>query len=394
MKNILILGGDGYLGWPTAMYLSSKNYKVTVVDNYFRRNICKEKNIESLLSNPDLIQRSNLWYKLTGKEIKVSIGDLTEISFMDSLFNGKIKLDWGNNNSFDLPDTVIHFAEQPSAPFSMIDSEKSNFTLINNVISTNNLINSIKKFNIKAHIIKLGTMGEYGTPNIDIEEGWLTVEHNSRKQKFLYPRQASSIYHTSKIMDTDLLWFAVRTWKIKVTDLMQGPVYGIFTKQTELNENLSTIFNYDEIFGTVINRFLTQAVIGYPLTIYGKGNQTRGYININDSIKCIELAIQNEPKNGELRIFNQISETLSVNQIAAKIVDCCKTIGISAQTSNKINPRVENEDHYYNPKYQALKDLGFKPSLFNEEIIIKMINEILKYKKNINESAIFNGVKW
>ena len=137
-------------------------------------------------------------------------------------------------------------------------------------------------------------------------------------------------------MDTDLLWFAVRTWKIKVTDLMQGPVYGIFTKQTELNENLSTIFNYDEIFGTVINRFLTQAVIGYPLTIYGKSNQTRGYININDSIKCIELAIQNEPKNGELRIFNQISETLSVNQIAAKIVDCCKTIGISAQTSNKI----------------------------------------------------------
>ena len=186
MKNILILGGDGYLGWPTAMYLSSKNYKVTVVDNYFRRNICKEKNIESLLSNPDLIQRSNLWYKLTGKEIKVSIGDLTEISFMDSLFNGKIKLDWGNNNSFDLPDTVIHFAEQPSAPFSMIDSEKSNFTLINNVISTNNLINSIKKFNIKAHIIKLGTMGEYGTPNIDIEEGWLNVEHNNRKQKFLY----------------------------------------------------------------------------------------------------------------------------------------------------------------------------------------------------------------
>lgn len=394
MKNVLILGGDGYLGWPTAMFLSSKNYNVTVVDNYFRRKICLDKNIKSLLSNPDLIERVKIWNNKTGKEIKVVIGDLTDIDFTESLFNGSTQYDWSLTNSNNKPETVIHFAEQPSAPYSMIDSEKSNFTLINNIISTNNLINSIKKNNPEIHIIKLGTMGEYGTPDIDIEEGWLNIKHKGRSQKFLYPRQASSIYHTSKIMDTDLLWFAVRTWKLKVTDLMQGPVYGIFTEQTEIDNNLSTIFNYDEIFGTVVNRFITQAVIGYPLTVYGKGNQTRGYINLVDSLRCIEIAVRNEPKTGELRIFNQISETMSVNQIAKKIDIVCKSLGIKTTIENKLNPRIEKEDHYYNPKYQALKDLGFKPNYFNEHIITKIINEVNKYKHKINKDVIFNGVQW
>jgi len=394
MKNILILGGDGYLGWPTAMFFSSKGYKVTVVDNYFRRNLCKEKNIESLFDNPNLIDRAKIWNKITNKEIKVCIGDLTNIDFMFSLFDQNIKYDWCINNNYDFSDAVIHFAEQPSAPYSMLNAENSNFTLVNNIVSTNNLINAIKLKNPEIHIIKLGTMGEYGTPNIDIEEGWIDINHKGRSQKFLYPRQASSTYHTSKIMDTDLLWFAVRTWSLKVTDLMQGPVYGIFTEQTKLNSKLNTIFNYDEIFGTVINRFITQAVINYPMTIYGKGNQTRGYININDSMRCIELAVKNEAKNGELRIFNQISETLSVNEIAYKISKACKNLGIITKTENKVNPRVEKEDHYYNPKYQALKNLGFDPNLFDQEVIITMINEISKYKNNINKDVIFNGVKW
>ncbi len=394
MKNILILGGDGYLGWPCAMYLSNYGYNVSVVDNYFRRNISKSKNIGSLFENPSLVDRAKEWKKLTNKNIDVAIGDLTNFDFMFGVINKTANFELKSKENSDIPDTIIHFAEQPSAPFSMIDHNKSNFTLTNNIITTNNLINSIKKINKDIHIIKLGTMGEYGTPNIDIEEGWIEITHNERKQNFLFPRQASSIYHTSKIMDTDLLWFAVRTWGIKVTDLMQGPVYGIFTKETALSDNLKTIFNYDEIFGTVINRFITQACIDYPLTIYGKGNQVRGYINIKDSLKCIKLSIDNPPAKSDLRIFNQISETLSVQKIADKIKTACKTINKTINIKYYENPRVESEDHYYNPKYSALQDLGFKPNLFNDEVIIEMIEEVSKYKSNIKKEYIFQGIKW
>jgi Nucleoside-diphosphate-sugar epimerases len=225
-----------------------------------------------------------------------------------------------NNN----PDTVIHFAEQPSAPYSLMNYKTANFTISNNLLVTNNLMLAVKDFSPNSHIIKLGTMGEYGTPDIDIEEGWIDINHKGRNDKFLFPRQGSSIYHTTKIMDTDLLWFGVRVWNLKVTDLMQGPVYGFGTSQINNNEHLYTIFNYDEIFGTVINRFVTQAVVGYPLTVFGKGNQTRGYININDTIQCLDKSDENPAKKGELRIFNQITETFTVNQLAEMVSEVGK----------------------------------------------------------------------
>lgn len=394
-KNLLILGGDGYLGWSSALFFSKRGYNVTVVDNYFRRDVSKKnKSIASLYKLPNLIDRVKLWFKLTGKEIKVVEGDLVNFNFTKSLFQKNCKFSWKKSNEYNLPATVIHFAEQPSAPFSMMDPNNSNFTLVNNIISTNNLANAINQHSPKTHIIKLGTMGEYGTPNINIEEGWLDIKYKGRRQKFLYPRQASSLYHTSKIMDTDLLWFHVRNSNLRVTDLMQGPVYGMFTDEIKIHPNLKTIFNYDEIFGTVINRFIVQAVCNYPLTIYGKGNQTRGYINLVDSLKCIEISLKNKPKPGELRIFNQISETLTVNQIAKKIIKTCKKYNINAKKENLINPRIEKENHYYNPKYQALKKLGFNPTLFDEKIIHEMLMEVFKFKSKIKKNVIFKGIRW
>jgi UDP-sulfoquinovose synthase len=395
MEHILILGGDGYLGWPTAMYFSSRGYAVTVVDNNFRRNVGKEIDVTMLYEVPNLIERANIWYDKTGYEIKVVIGDLSLPKQMRSLFDGSLEYDWAINKDFTgIADTVIHFAEQPSAPYSMMNFTTSNLTLINNITVTNNLIYAVKDYAPKTHIIKLGTMGEYGTPNIDIEEGWLDITHKGRKDKFLYPRQASSIYHTSKIMDTDLLWFGVRTWDLKVTDLMQGPVYGIDTDESIVDERLRTFFNYDEIFGTILNRFIVQAVVGYPLTVYGSGGQTRGYLNIKDTLQCIFAATKKPAKQGELRIFNQIVETFSVIELAELTKEAGKLIGYDVEIKNIDNPRKEKENHYYNPTYQGLFNLGVKPNLLTDKIIGKIFKVALKYKKNIREEIIFRGVKW
>jgi UDP-sulfoquinovose synthase len=395
MKNILILGGDGYLGWPTAIFFSSKGYNVTVVDNYFRRNACENLGLRPLYKSPNLINRCLEWKKKSGKTIKVILGDLTDPELMRSLFQKKTITSWPEESCIDnKPDTIVHFAEQPSAPYSMASYKNANFTISNNLLVTNNLMYAVKDFSPHSHIIKLGTMGEYGTPNIDIEEGWIDINHNGRKEKFLFPRQASSIYHTSKIMDTDLLWFGVRAWKLKVTDLMQGPVYGFTTKEIKNNEKLYTIFNYDEIFGTIINRFVTQAVVGYPLTVYGKGEQKRGYININDTIQCIDKSFSNPAKNGELRIFNQITQTFSVNQLAEMIYEVGRELNYDVSIKNIPNPRIENEDHYYNPKYQGLKDIGVKATLLNKDILKDFFIYVEKYKNNINRDIIFKGIKW
>ena len=395
MSNIIILGGDGYLGWPTAMYFSNQGHNVTVADNYSKRSLELKTSVSPLYQVPDLIERAKAWYDLTGNEIKVLICDLAEPKQMASLFKSDIDYSWSVNKRFSgIPDTVIHFAEQPSAPYSLLDNNAADYTLVNNLRTTNNLLFSIRSEAPDCHIIKLGTMGEYGTPNIDIEEGWLDVEHKGRKQKFLYPRQASSIYHTSKIMDTDLIWFAVRTWGLKVTDLMQGPVYGIETSESKINDKLALNFYYDEFFGTVINRFIVQSVVGHPLTVYGSGHQVRGYINILDTIKCIEVAHQNPAKQKELRIFNQITETFSVIQLAEKIQKVAAEIGLDVAIKHIENPRVESEKHYYNPKYQGLKDLGFEPNFLTNEILEKMMITALNYQNNIRNDIIFNGIKW
>ncbi|PXF56173.1 MAG: NAD-dependent dehydratase [Deltaproteobacteria bacterium] len=395
MSHILILGGDGYLGWPTAMYFSKRGYDVTVVDNYFRRNACTELDVGMLYPVPTLIERAKNWYEHTGKEIKVVIGDLTNPEIMRSLFKGDFEYSWAINNNFSgIPNTVIHYAEQPSAPYSLINYQYANITITNNLLVTNNLIFALRDFSRDTHVVHVGTMGEYGTPNIDIEEGWLEIEHKSRKDRFLFPRQASSLYHTTKIMDTDLMWFGVRMWDLRITDLMQGPVYGLETEDSVIDERLRTIFNYDEIFGTILNRFIVQAIVAYPLTVYGKGGQTRGYLNINDTLQCVHKAAETHAKKGQLRIFNQIMETFSANELAEKVQDIGRKLGYQVKIDHLENPRKEAEEHYYNPTYQGLIEIGVKPHYLTDEILEGMFRVVEKYKDNIRRDVIFKGIKW
>lgn len=379
---ILILGADGYLGWPTCMHFSHQGHEVIGVDSYFRRNAALELDCEPLIATPNLQQRARLWERITGKKIHVHIGDISHYEFLLSVFN-----------EYN-PDTVIHYAEQPSAPYSMINREKAAFTLQNNLLGTLNIIYAVRESNPECHIIKLGTMGEYGTPNIDIEEGWIEIEHKGRKDKFLYPRQAGSLYHTTKIQDTDLLWFYVRTWGIRVTDLMQGPVYGLSTDEVELHDLLMPIFHYDEIFGTVLNRFIVQAVSGHPLSVYGAGNQTRGFLNLKDTMQCVYLAASHPAEKGQLRIFNQMTEPFSVNQLATKVKKVGDMLGYNVVIDHMENPRVEKEDHFYNVCYTGLMDLGLSPHYLTDEILEGLFNITDKYKERINKDAFYKGIQW
>jgi len=393
--NILILGGDGYLGWPTAMYLSKRGHDVTVVDNYFRRNACTELDTGMLYPVPSLPERAAIWYEKTGFMIKVIIGNLADPEVMRSCFRGDSDYQWPAEQQFICPpDTVIHYAEQPSAPYSQINYKYANITLSNNLMVTNNLMFALKDFKPDAHVIHIGTMGEYGTPNIDIEEGWLDIEHKGRRDKFLFPRQASSLYHTTKIMDTDLMWFAVRMWNLRITDLMQGPVYGLETEESRIDPRLKTIFNYDEIFGTVVNRFITQAIVGYPLTVYGQGGQTRGYLNIMDTLQCVDKALHTSAKPGELRIFNQIMETFSVRELAELTCNVGRRLGYDVTVKQVENPRKEAEEHYYNPAYQGLKDIGVVPHYLTEAVMEGLFKVVSPYKDAIRRELIFRGIRW
>ena len=382
MKKILILGGDGYLGWPTAMHLSDRGHEIAVADNYLRRRLCREEDVDPLLEVPTLKERVTLWQARSGNEIKAFTGDLTKWSFVEKLFDAFC------------PDAIIHYAEQPAAPYSMLNRRAASLTLKNNLTVTANTIFAVREFCPNAQIVKLGTMGEYGTPNIDIEEGWIDIEHNGRNQKFLYPRQAGSLYHTTKIMDTDLLWFYVRMWDLRVTDLMQGPVYGIFTDESQQDETLLPFFNYDELFGTVLNRFVVQAVAGIPLTVYGKGGQTRGYLNIKDTLSCVRLSLENPAKTGELRIFNQFTETFTVNELAKKVKEAGKSLGLNVEIQHTENPRIEAEEHYYNPKHTGLTDLGLKPNYLTTDVICQLLEFVKTHRGKIVNDRIFQRAAW
>jgi UDP-sulfoquinovose synthase len=379
---VLILGADGYLGWPTCLYFSQREHEVIGVDNYFRRNAAVEFGCESLIPTPNLVQRAKIWENITNKKIIIHIGDITNYSFLLSLFR-----------EYD-PDTIVHYAEQPSAPYSMIDRDKAAFTLQNNLISTLNIIYAVKEINPDCHIIKLGTMGEYGTPNIDIEEGWIEIEHKGHKDKFLFPRQASSLYHTTKIQDTDMLWFYVRTWGVRVTDLMQGPVYGLSTDEVDKDPRLMPNFHYDEIFGTVLNRFIVQAVAGYPLTVFGKGNQTRGFLNLKDTMQCVYLSASQPAERGQLRIFNQLTELFSVNQLANMVKKVGDKLGYNVTIDHIVNPRTEKEEHYYNVHYTGLLELGLKPHYLTDDILESFFAITEKYRDRINKEAFYKGIKW
>jgi UDP-sulfoquinovose synthase len=380
---ILILGGDGYLGWPTAMYLSNQGHEVAVLDNMVKRFWEAEIGVEPLGPIRPLHIRVQRWEELTGKKISVFIGDIAE----------NHRFIYNVMDQFQ-PDAVVHYAEQPSAPFSMIDREKCLHTQRNNVLGTLNLMFAIQHTNPETHIVKLGTMGEYGTPNIDIEEGWLELEHKGRRDRVLYPKKPHSFYHLSKVHDSANLEFACRIWGMRVTDLNQGVVYGIDTDETRMHSDLATSFHYDAVFGTVLNRFIVQAVHGTPLTIYGKGGQTRGVLNIRDTIQCVELALKHPADKGEFRVFNQFTEQFSVADLAHRVHRVATEKGMQVKVDHIENPRNELEDHYYNAIHSALPALGLKPHLLDDSIIGHMIDVAQGYKGRIDKTVLLPTVKW
>jgi len=374
-----VLGGDGYLGWPTAVHLSAAGHTVAVADNFVRRQYDHELGVQSLVPIEPLSVRVRAWQELTGQRIETYVGDLTDADFT-----------YGMLGSFR-PDAVVHFAEQRAAPYSMIDRKHAVYTQTNNVVGTLNLLYAIAEIDPAIHLVKLGTMGEYGTPNIDIEEGWLTVEHNGRTDRMLYPKRPGSFYHLSKVHDSHNIEFTCRIWGLRATDLNQGIVYGQQTDETARDDRLATRFDYDAIFGTVLNRFVILAALGEPLTVYGDGGQTRGLIDIRDTVECIRLAAENPPSRGEFRVFNQMTEAMSVLDIAKLVADLHPNVVAVEHLSN---PRVEAESHYYKVAHTGLVDLGLQPHLLSDTLLTSLYQIADRYKDRVDLAALRPTVNW
>jgi UDP-sulfoquinovose synthase len=379
---ILILGGDGYLGWSTAMHFSIRGHEVAVADNFLRRRMHMERGTDSLTPILSLHERVKAWQGITGKTITPFVGDLQEWNFVERLFK-----------DFQ-PETIIHYGEIPSAPYSMIDVHHAVFTHQNNVIGTLHVLYAMRDLAPDSHLVKLGTMGEYGTPNIDIEEGYLDIEHNGRKDTLPFPKQPGSMYHLTKVHDSHNIHFACRIWGLRATDLNQGVVYGTDTDESRLDDSLLTRFDYDEAFGTALNRFCVQAVVGIPLTLYGKGNQTRGYLNMRDTLQCVELATLNPAAQGKMRVFNQFTEQFSVTELAYVVQKAAQSLGMDVEIAHYENPRVEMEEHYYNAKHTALMDLGLKPHYLSDTLVESMINRVLQFKDRVILDAIVPRIRW
>jgi UDP-sulfoquinovose synthase len=376
---ILVLGGDGYLGWPTALHLSALGHEVAVNDNFARRGYDEEMGVESLIPIATLEDRIAAWQEISGKTIRAYIGDLCDATFVHQMIRDF------------RPNTVVHFAEQRAAPYSMISQAHAVYTQTNNVVGNLNVMYAIGDIDRDIHLVKLGTMGEYGQPNIDIEEGWIEVEHKGRKDRMIYPKRPGSFYHCSKVHDSTNIEFGCRIWGMRATDLNQGVVYGAETEQTKLDPRLWTRFDYDGVFGTVLNRLVIQAVLGHPLTVYGKGTQTRGLINIVDTVECIRLASETPADRGEFRVFNQMTESLSINQIAETIAE---QFPGECTIDHVDNPRVEIYDHYYNVVHTALEGLGLKPTLLSTALIDHLFDVVEQHRDRVDLAAIEATVKW
>ena len=379
---ILVLGADGYLGWPTCLYFASKKFKVFGVDNFSKRQIEVANNIRPLNEIETFQKRLDIWNKINKNKIKFFAGDLLNHRFIYNIIK-KVK-----------PDAIIHYAEQPSAPYSMGDREKAVFTQHNNIIGNLNLMFAVKKYVPNSHIVKLGTMGVYGTPNIDIEEGYLNIKHKGRSEKILFPTRPHSFYHLSKAADSLNLAFACRVWNMRVTDLNQGVVYGANTDQTLINKSFTTSFHYDHIFGTVINRFIVQAAIGFPLSVYGAGKQRRTFLNINDTLKCVELAIKHPADKGEFRVRNQFTEVFSILELAKKVEKVGIKMGLNTKIKFLKNPRHEMKQHYYKPTNKSFLKIGLKPTFLNDKFISEQINLAILSKNKINKKIIDPKIKW
>ena len=379
---ICVLGGDGYCGWATALFLSRRGHRVAIVDNFLRRQWDFELGVQTLTPIAPLAERLRVWQELTGETIEMYTGDVCDYDFLSSAIE-----------TFR-PEAVVHFAEQRAAPYSMIDRKHAVFTQVNNVVGTLNLLFAIKEIVPDCHLVKLGTMGEYGTPNIDIEEGYIKIEHNGRSDVVPYPKQPGSFYHLSKVHDSHNIMFTCKIWKLRATDLNQGVVYGTVTDETALDESLINRFDYDDVFGTVLNRFCVQAATEHPLTVYGRGGQTRGFLDIRDTVRCIELACLNPANPGECRVYNQFTEQFSVLELAQMVQTASQKLGLNVEIDHLPTPRVEAEEHYYNAKHSKLIDLGLRPHYLSDSLLDSLMNIAIQYKDRIDISLFLPQVKW
>lgn len=380
---IVVLGVDGYIGWSLAMHLAKRGHLVSGVDNFARRANVESIGSQSAIPILEMQERLGAFRRIHGQNLSFFEGDLLDYDFLADVIKET------------RPDSIVHLAEQPSAPFSMIDRNHAVYTQHNNIEGTLNVLYAMKEFVPECHLVKLGTMGEYGTPNIEIPEGFFEIEFRGRKDRLPFPRQPFSMYHLSKVHDTANIHFACQVWKLRSTDIMQGVVYGTRTDEM-VDDSLMTRLDFDESFGTVINRYCAEAVIGLPLTPYGQGRQQRGFIDLVDSIQCLTITIENPPARGEYRVFNQLDEAYSIIELAERVVMVARKLGIDVKIKNVRNPRVEKPEHYYKVDHENLRKLGFKPTRTLAETLEIMLKDLSRHRDRILEKSevILPKIAW
>ncbi len=384
MMRVLIAGIDGYLGWSLAQYLASRGHEIGGIDAFLRRDWVQEANSESVIPVASMSARLRAFEQEFGQSLHFWQGDLRNYEVVEALFR-----------EFQ-PEAIVHFGEMPSAAYSMWDVEHCVYTQTNNLVGTLHILYAMKEVCPDAHLVKLGTMGEYGTPNVDIPEGFFEIEYRGRKDTLPFPRQAGSWYHQTKVHDSHNVHFACRNWGLRSTDLMQGVVFGTSFPTMGEDPAFRTRFDIDQCFGTVINRFCAQAVIEHPLTPYGKGRQTRGFLPLRDSMQCLALTIENPPAVGEYRVFNQLEDVYDVYGLAETVARVAGGLGLEAEVRPLENPRQEAEEHYYNPDRQKLLDLGYTPTHNVQEEIRLMIEDLTAFRDRIEakRDILLPDIRW
>jgi UDP-sulfoquinovose synthase len=379
---VLIIGGDGYCGWASALHLSARGHDIAILDSLARRRWDSELGLSTLTPIRSMPERLRAWEHVSGRAIRFFEADATDyVALCDAIIATQ-------------PDAIVNFGQQRSAPYSMIDRDHAARTMINNTLGNLNVLWAMREHAPDAHLVKLGTMGEYGTPNIEIEEGFITIEHKGRRDTLPFPKQPGSFYHLTKVADSDQIYFACRVWGLRATDLNQGVVYGLHTEETALDPELINRFDYDGIFGTALNRFCVQAALDHPLTVYGRGGQTRAFLNITDTARCVGLAVESPPLPGTFRVFNQFTQTFSVLSLARQVQRVGAKLGLVVQIEHVENPRVEREAHFYSSLNNNLIALGLEPVLLGDDIVAAMISSAQTYRARIDRDQIMPTVRW
>jgi hypothetical protein len=380
---VLVTGIDGYSGWPLALHLLSRGHEVVGIDNFVTRRRVREVGSWSATPIPSFARRLAAVKELLGKEIGFHRGDMTRYEFVRGVLER------------ERPDAIVHLAEQRSAPYSMIDVHHAVATQVENLTGTLHLLYGMRESCPETHLVKMGTMGEYGTPNVDIPEGFFEVEFRGRKDRLPFPRSAGSWYHWSKVFDSGDVMYASKIWGLRATDVMQGVIYGIRTPEIT-DDRLLTRFDFDETWGTALNRFIAQSVVGLPITPYGKGGQKRGFIALEDSMQSLRIAVEHPPAPGEYRVFNQFDAAYSVNELAELTHRVASEFGLNPVIEHPPDPRVEAEEHFYHPLHDHLLELGYQRTRNLEDVMREIFHDLLRFRRRLEarRHVIQPSVQW